>query len=136
MTSGVFSGKSANERRLEIIANNIANASTPGFKAASSAFDSLLIEGATEPDQLDARYVNIQDPYIQFSDAPVVNTGNTFDLAIEGSGFFSVSTPGGTMYTRNGQFTLSPQKKIITHEGYPVLGKDGGISPLTGRISG
>ena len=55
-------------------------------------------------------------------------TGNDTDLAIEGRGFFKVETPQGPRYTRNGCFRLSPERQLVTVEGYPVLGKNGPIT--------
>ena len=137
--NGIFttlSGKSANQTKLDIIANNLANALTAGFKASGPAFNSDLIEDGPEPDRLSAAYVNIPDSYIHFSDAPITETGNTLDLAIEGNGFFAVSTPQGTMYTRNGQFTLNSDKQLITQQGYTVLGVNGGDITIDGAQGG
>jgi flagellar basal-body rod protein FlgG len=136
MLNGIFStqsGKSANERELDVIANNLANALTAGFKTISPAFNSTVIEEASGPDQVPATYVNIPDCYTQFSDAPFAQTGNTLDLAIDGAGFFAVSTPGGTMYTRNGQFGLSVDKKLVTQSGDPVTSQNGGDITLDGK---
>jgi flagellar basal-body rod protein FlgG len=93
----------------------------------------MNVEEATSPDQLAATYVNIPDCYIQFSDAPLTQTGNAFDLAIEGNGFFAVSTPQGTMYTRNGRFALNADKKLVTQSGCPVLGQAGGDITISGK---
>jgi flagellar basal-body rod protein FlgG len=139
MMNGIFStlsGKIANETKLDIIANNLANALTAGFKASRPAFDSDLIEGGPEPDQLPSAYVNIPDSYIHFSDAPITQTSNNLDLAIEGSGFFAVSTPQGIMYTRNGQFTLDSDKKLVTQDGNPVQGVNGGDITVEGNQNG
>ena len=136
MLNGIFStqsGKSANERELDIIANNLANALTAGFKAIAPVFNSTVIEEASGPDQVPATYVNIPDCYTQFSDAPFAQTGNTLDLAIDGAGFFAVSTPGGTKYTRNGQFGLNVDKKLVTQSGDPVIGQNGGDITLDGK---
>ncbi len=137
--NGIFStqsGKSANERELDIIANNLANALTAGFKAISPAFNSTIIEEAGGPDQLAATYVNIPNSYIQFSDAPLTQTGNALDLALEGDGFFAVSTPRGTMYTRNGQFVISAEKKLVMPNGDAVMGQSGGDITLDGMNNG
>lgn len=123
---GTLSGKMANERKLDIISNNLSNALTPGFKAIDPAFTSTTIDDTVAPDQVPSEYVNIPDTYIRFSDAPLVHTGNSLDLAVEGNGFFAVSTPGGTMYTRSGQFTLDSANRIVTHDNNPVLGQSGG----------
>jgi flagellar basal-body rod protein FlgF len=136
MISGVFStlgAKSANERRLEIISNNIANSVTPGYKASRPVFSAVTLDEGLEPDQLHPTNVNISDYYIHFSDAPLVETGGRLDLAIEGNGFFVVSTPNGNMYTRNGQFTLSKDKKLVTQDGNPVFGESGSEIVIDGK---
>jgi flagellar basal-body rod protein FlgF len=136
MINGVFStfsGKTAAERRLEILANNMANALTPGFKASRPVYNGSTMDGDVGPDQLQQTYVNIPDTYVHFSDGPLIATGNTLDLAINGSGFFVVSTPNGDMYTRDGQFTLSADKKLVTMDGYPVTGQNGGEITVEGK---
>jgi flagellar basal-body rod protein FlgG len=137
MINTIFStvcSKSANERRLEIVSSNVANALTPGFKAIRPIFSVVAITEETDnPEQAQQTYVNITDTYVHFSDASIIQTGNTLDLAIGGSGFFVVSTPEGTRYTRNGQLTLDEQKRLVTVNGYPVLGEGGGEITLDGK---
>ncbi len=136
MINGVFStfsGKAAAQRRLEILANNMANALTAGFKASRPVYNGSTMEDDVQPDQLQQTYVNIPDTYVHFSDGPLIATGNTFDAAINGSGFFVVSTPNGNMYTRDGQFTLSADRKLVTMDGYPVTGQNGGEITVEGK---
>jgi flagellar basal-body rod protein FlgF len=136
MINDIFStigSKSANERRLEILSSNVANALTPGYKAIRPVFSVASAGEPDNPDQLQQTYVNITDTYVHFSDAPLVQTGNTLDLAIEGSGFFVVSTPSGNMYTRNGQFTLDSDKRLVTTDGNPVVGEGGGEITINGK---
>ncbi len=64
--------------------------------------------------------------YTRFSDAALVNTGNPLDLGLEGDGFFAVTTQGGTMYTRNGQFMLDASGRLVTHDGNAVQSQGGG----------
>ena len=115
------------------MANNMANASTAGFKASRPVYNGSTLDADTDPNQVNQTYVNIPDVYTQFSDGPLVATGNTFDLAIEGSGFFVVSTPNGTMYTRTGQFSLNVDKKLVTQNGNPVMGQNGGEITIDGK---
>jgi flagellar basal-body rod protein FlgG len=68
------------------------------------------------------------DSYLNFAAAPLLETGNNLDFAIEGEGFFVVSTKDGTMYTRNGKFTINNDKQLVTADGDPVLGKGGEIT--------
>jgi flagellar basal-body rod protein FlgF len=139
MISGVFStlgGRYACERKLEVLSNNIANAVTPGFKASRVIFSVVPVEN---PDDLgntgdvQQTYVNITESYVHFSDAPSVETGNPFDLSIQGNGFFVVSTPTGNRYTRNGQFSLNTEKKLVTNDGSPVMGEGGGDIGIDGK---
>jgi flagellar basal-body rod protein FlgF len=123
-----FSGKFVNSRRLEIISNNIANVSTPGFKVSRPVFNALTGEDSRTKQQLENTYVSIYDAYLNFAPAPLLETGSNLDFAIEGEGFFVVSTKDGPMYTRNGKFTINQDKKLVTAEGFPVLGKGGEIN--------
>jgi len=127
-----LSGKTANEKKLDIIANNVANALTPGFKAIEAAFTTTTLDDDLEPDQVPMGYVNIPTSYTQFSDAPLVNTGNPLDLGLEGNGFFAVTTQAGTMYTRNGQFMLDASGRLVTHDGNSVQSQGGGDITVPG----
>ncbi len=122
-----FSGKFVNSRRMEIIANNIANVSTPGFKSSRPVFNAFTGEDESGNGMLQNTSVSMYDSYVNFAVAPLLETGSKLDFAIEGEGFFVVSTPDGPMYTRNGKFTISQDKKLVTMEGYPVLGRGGEI---------
>lgn len=123
-----FSGKFVNSRRLEIISNNIANVSTPGFKVSRPVFNAFTGEDESGNEMLQNTFVSMYDSYLNFAAAPLLETGSNLDFAIEGEGFFVVSTNDGPMYTRNGKFTISQDKKLVTLEGYPVLGKGGEIN--------
>ena len=123
-----FSGKFVNGRRLEIISNNLANVSTAGFKASRPVFNALTGEEAAARQQTENTYVSVYDAYLNFSGGAPVETGSNLDFAIEGDGFFVVSTKNGTMYTRNGKFTVDHEKRLVTAEGDPVLGKGGEIN--------
>ena len=139
MLKGIFntmSGKYITERRMEIVANNIANASTPGYKTTRPMVNVVKDESVSSNNgQSVDTYINILDSYIHFSDAPLVESRNTLDLGIEGDGFFVVSTKDGNMYTRNGQFTLDKDKKLVTLSGNPVMGQGGEIT-LDGKQGG
>jgi len=89
----------------------------------------------SSPDQLTPTYMYIIESYIHFSNAPLVETKNALDVAIEGDGFFVVSTKEGNMYTRNGKFTLDQDKRLVTLDGAPVLGQNGEIT-IDGRQGG
>lgn len=128
-----YSGKYAAGRRLDIVANNIANVATPGFKASRLIYNGSTLETPVDADQMDQTYVNFNDSYVHFSDAPVVETRNPLDLAIEGQGFFVISTRNGNLYTRNGQFVVNSDKKLVTADGDPVVGESGEPISVDGK---
>ena len=88
-----------------MIANNIANTSTSGYKGEQMMFVEYLAE--TETGET-VSYVQDIAVIRDFSEGPLVKTGNTFDIAIHGKGWFVIDTPTGHAYTRNGTFTLNP----------------------------
>jgi flagellar basal-body rod protein FlgG len=124
----------AYEKRLEVIANNLANVNTAGFKRDDVAFQAYLssAEGAavavTPPypgPQAGASFWVSYASRTDFSPGPLRQTGNRLDLALNGRGFFSVESPDGVVYTRRGNFTLSPEGVLVTQEGWPVQGTSG-----------
>jgi len=134
MNSGMYSALSGNiaaMKRLDIISNNLANVNTPGFKKDKMSFESMLNGTANPPvfpEGTTADPVLQKDNiYIDYSQGPVAQTGNTFDLAIDGDGFFVVNTPTGQAYTRQGNFRMSPDGTLTTVDGYPVMGQAGVI---------
>jgi flagellar basal-body rod protein FlgF len=132
MLKGIYStmsGKFVSEKRMEMISNNLANALTPGYKASRPKVN-MVEDGNSpvSPDQLTPTFMNLIESYIHFSGAPLVETKNALDVAIEGDGFFVVSTKEGNMYTRNGKFTLDQDKRLVTLDGSPVLGQNGEVT--------
>jgi flagellar basal-body rod protein FlgF len=122
----LLSNQEALQRAMDVVANNVANASTTGFKRESIQFDTLLSKPA--PDQtLD--FVIDRATYRDASSGPITPTNNPLDLAIQGSGYFPVQTPQGTRYTRVGTFQLNTDGEITTLSGYPLLGA--GDQPIT-----
>ncbi|MEN6616450.1 MAG: flagellar hook-basal body complex protein, partial [Syntrophorhabdus sp.] len=123
-------GKYVNEKKLDIISNNLANAMTAGFKASRPVFEmiSTAQDASGKQELLKNSYVNLSDTYIDFSDASIVESGAPLDCAIIGNGFFSVMTKQGLQYTRNGQFMLDKGGRLVTMSGDPVMGKSGEIS--------
>lgn len=121
LTAMAASGMRSRMQSLDLLANNIANASTGGYKA-DREFYSVYAEAGN-----DATMPVIQKPYTDFSQGVLQTTGNPLDLAISGSGFFTVSGPNGPLFTRNGTFRVDPTGKLVSAEGYPVLGASGAI---------
>lgn len=122
------------QKKLEILANNIANVNTTGFKEDRTAFRIYDLESsATEKRAtLSAGKSEGFLPLSSgtqpvFSQGGMRQTGNTLDLAIEGEGFFSIQTPDGIRYTRNGSFNLDKDGVLVTKDGFPVLGEGGEI---------
>ena len=119
---------------LEVIANNLANADTAGFKRDDPIFESVLEAALRKPDgdltggAPGQAYVDTQAVATDHSAGSVSVTGAPLDVAIDGPGFFEIQTPEGLRYTRAGSFLITKDKQIATPNGYPVLG-DGG--PLT-----
>lgn len=131
------SGMRARMESLDMLANNLANAGTAGYKndrefySLYSSADALsdasqTVEGA-------ASAPVIESHWIDFAQGPLRATGNNLDLAIDGKGFFTVSSPNGPLYTRNGSFQLSPDGTLVNSDGYPILAANGGkIQSLNG----
>jgi flagellar basal-body rod protein FlgF len=134
------SGMLAEQIRQDQIANDLANASTPGYKAdrtSQRTFNDLLLQnsatGATIGPQSTA--VQVDKIVTDFTAQPVKDTGEPLDFAIVGDGFFAVQTPQGTRYTRNGQFSLDAQSRLTTAAGDPVLDANGRtITATNGRV--
>ncbi len=115
--------------KIDVIANNLANVNTTGYKK-SNLFVRELIKA-----DLVGKKNSLNDPApaipqtfdIDFSQGKLDETKNPLDLAINGDGFFAVETDNGTKYTRNGHFTISEDGKLVTNDGYSVLGQGGEI---------
>lgn len=109
-------------RAMTVIANNLANANTTGFKAETMLFETVL-EEAGEP----RRIAFVQDVATVRDDAPgpLVPTGGPLDLAIQGEGWLTVRTPAGERYTRAGQLHRDPDGLLVTADGHPVLDEGG-----------
>ncbi len=133
MIKGIYTASSSMISRpitLQVIANNLANVNTPGFKKDSIKFRSLLdanvslrqagaIESGGVEDSIEYR--------VDFRLGPIQQTHGRLDVAIDGDGFFSLETPAGTRYTRNGSFRLDAEGNLTTHTHFQVLGEGGAI---------
>ncbi len=121
LTTAAASGLQARMDSLDILANNLANTSTSGFKADREFYSTYLApELANQNDPVVGQAPVVQRQWTDFAQGTLVNTGNATDLALSGSGFFSVNGPKGPLYTRSGNFQFSPQGVLMTAEGYPV----------------
>jgi flagellar basal-body rod protein FlgF len=118
-------------RELEVIANNMANVGTNGFRGRSSRFEEYTMPTAK------AETFKSRDQALSFvidagtaldtTSGAIESTGNPLDAAIKGDGYFAVQTPRGERYTRNGAFTLNSRGQLVTSDGYPVLTEGGPI---------
>lgn len=117
-----LSSQVALRRNLEIVANNMANLSTPGFKAERMMFREFL-QPVSPADKIS--FVQDIASYNDLSEGPLMTTGAALDLAIAGKGYFTVDTPDGPRYTRGGSFSLDAQRRLVTAQGNPVLSTSG-----------
>ena len=113
-------------RELNSVSNNIANADTTGFKKENQFFSEYI--RLLDPQSRSLSQTNIGGRFFDAQQGALTETGATFDLAIEGEGYFKVQTPAGERLTRAGSFSLNTQGELTNPEGYAVL-SDGG-SPI------
>lgn len=141
-----LSGAIAQQRKVDTIANNVANANTPGFKKDQLTFKeyiTALEKGHQDIDLPNKEWapkdfyksygaehakVQVDANYTNFEQGQLSPTGNTLDVALRGKGFLEVQTPNGIRFTRRGMLSLRNDGTLITDQGYPVLAK--GNDPL------
>jgi len=154
-SKGIFSavsGAMAQSSRLDTIANNLANVNTTGFKKDRQVFSEYLtthekphdvmqvpripasIESFYDMQGGDNAYVNPAGTYTNFAQGSLRSTGSALDLAIEGKGFFEVSTPQGLRFTRAGSLQIDSNGRLVTKEGFPVL-REGQADPTQRAIT-
>ena len=109
-------------RQMDVLAHNLANLTTPGYRGESMLFVEHLQR--TEPTE-EIAFVRDLATYRDLKAGPLNHTGNPLDLAIRGEGYFTVETDEGPRYTRAGSFTLDAAGRVVTSEGLPVLGESG-----------
>lgn len=107
------------EQQLELVANNLANVETPGYKSDRVYFKDFMLEAS----------------YTRMDQGRLKQTGSPFDVALEGEGLFKVQKDGKILYTRNGNLKLDESQHLVTQEGWQVLGESGPIQ-LTGSNDG
>jgi flagellar basal-body rod protein FlgF len=118
-------------RSMDVIANNLANLSTPAFKREAVEFQQYVEQEPPSEDQTGPQTVTmVQDVGVlrDMSEGRIDVTNAPLDLAVNGTGYFVVQTPNGNQYTRNGHFTLDGQGQIVTEDGQPLMGEGGPIS--------
>ncbi|RWL80860.1 MAG: flagellar basal-body rod protein FlgF [Mesorhizobium sp.] len=119
-----LSSQIALERRLDTIADNVANASTIGFRATGVKFEDVV--SGTGPKSVS--FASSGKTYLSGAHGALTETGNPFDFAIQGDAWFAIDTPAGTVMTRDGRFSMNENGELMSIEGYPVL--DSGGAPI------
>lgn len=127
LTAAAASGIRARIESLDMLANNLANASAAGFKSDSESYGLYVSDEAADSPEgtTPAILPVIQNRWIDFSQGALLPTNNSTDLALSGKGFFVASTSSGLLYTRGGSFRVSATGQLQTSEGYAVQGSDG-----------
>jgi flagellar basal-body rod protein FlgF len=119
------------ERQLDVVANNVANMNTTGFKADNSMFEEYLMPVAREnrfqPADRAVDFVNDRGTWRDTRAGAIQHTGNPLDVAINGDGYIAVQTPAGQRYTRNGSLQINAQGQLVTTDGSLVMGDNGPI---------
>ncbi len=122
-----LSRQMALENQMSVVANNIANMNTAGFKGEALRFEQYLID--TDRSE-DVSFVVDHGTLRDLTDGPITTTGNALDVAISGDAFFAVETEKGERYTRDGHFQVSPFGELATSNGHLVLDNAGGAIPI------
>jgi flagellar basal-body rod protein FlgF len=123
-------------RLQEVVANNLANAETAGFKK-----DSIFLRYVKEQQGLNGKTTPSWDTqminklYTDYTEGALDPTGRDLDFAIQGDGFFVVQTPNGEAYTRNGSFSVSQSGQLVNSDNYPVLTDGGPLTVQGGKLT-
>jgi len=142
MDSGYYAacaGLAAQTQALELVAHNLANLSTTGFRGEQTTFRSLL---AGRPGA-NANPINIavnnfgvlSGSRFDLASGSLAPTGNALDVAVAGSGFLVVQSAQGVLYTRDGSFHMSPTGQLVTSQGNTVLGEQGAVTLPNGNVA-
>jgi flagellar basal-body rod protein FlgF len=119
------------ERQFDVVADNIANLNTAGFKASSPVFQEFLSSDAEENEfsagDAPVHFVNDPMTIVDWSEGPIQQSGNPLDIAIDGNAFLAVQTTAGERYTRNGALKINAAGTLVTADGTPIAGDNGPI---------
>jgi flagellar basal-body rod protein FlgF len=118
------SGLRARMEALDMLSNNLANASTTGFKLDREFYTLFSAEDSGDV-QGPAQLPYVKSQWTDFSQGTLTPTGSSLDFALTGQGLFTVKGPNGPLYTRNGSFQMSASGTLVTNEGYAVVGANG-----------
>jgi flagellar basal-body rod protein FlgF len=113
-----LSAQTALRRQMDVLANNVANSSTPAFKGEQMVFRQWLLD---DPGAAPLSFVHDWGTVRDMRQGTLSRTGNKLDLALQGEGYFAIQTPEGLRYTRNGRLQLDAERRLVTAAGDPVL---------------
>lgn len=119
-----LSGQVALEAKMALVANNVANVSTPGYRGQNAVFKEFISDQRRMKENVSLVYDIGQ--YDNTDPGPIKMTGNPLDVALVGPGFMGVQTAEGVQYTRAGNFTLTPEGQLVTARGFAVADAGGG----------
>jgi flagellar basal-body rod protein FlgF len=140
MDSGFYSacaGFAAQSQALELVAHNLANLGTAGYRGESATFRSM-VTGSAPSNALNAALNNygvLGGGHTDLSPGSLTATGNPLDLGLAGQGFFVVRSAAGTVYTRDGGFHITSAGQLVTANGEAVLGQQGSINLPSGPVA-
>lgn len=132
MQDGLYvalSSQIALERRLNTIADNVANMSTIGFRATGVRFEDVV----TGTGEKSVSFASTGQTYMSAKNGSLRETGSPFDFAVQGDAWFAIDTPAGTVMTRDGRFTMRDTGQLVSINGYPVLDAGGAAIQLDPR---
>ena len=118
-------GMQSRLQSLDLVANNLANSSTSGYKTDGEFYTMFTSEAAGEDASGPSSVPMIQRQWTDFTPGLLEPTNNPLDFGLSGKGFFVVQGPSGPLYTRNGNFRFSTTGALVTGEGYPLLQQNG-----------
>lgn len=136
MPTGLYvalSAQMAMERRLATVANNVANMNTAGYRAERIRFETLIDNAGGR----DVAFSSVGETYTDLTAGQSQFTGNPLDVAVQGDAWFSVKTPAGIAYTRDGRMHMSADGQLLSVNNYPVLDAGGtalAIDPAGGEV--
>jgi flagellar basal-body rod protein FlgF len=141
MDRGVYaivSGAVGQERRMDVVARNLANAQTVGYKSEKVLFKTFLAKAVVGSPRMkvqgDKVFNRVSGTFLDWKSGTQRATGNATDLTLSGDGFFVVQTPRGPEYTRSGNFLVSDKRQLATLDGLPILGQSGPILIPPGKL--
>jgi flagellar basal-body rod protein FlgF len=142
MNSGyyaAFTGLVARMQALDLLANNLANVNTTGFRSQHEFYQAVTASLANQPLTPLNRAINdfgvLGGSIVDVRQGNLTSTGNNLDLGVSGPAFFAVQTGNGVRFTRNGSFHVNTQGQVVTEDESPVLGAQGPLQLPPGKVT-